>query len=51
MKCLTYDYVHKEIYWGKERTMFETDITNGFVHRMFHLKLNVTGMEVDRRNG
>ena len=31
--------------------MFNADITNGFVHRMLDSKLNVTGIEVDGRNG
>ena len=51
IKCLTYDYVHKEIYWAEEGVMFKADITNGFAHRMLDSKLNVTGIEVDGRNG
>ena len=31
--------------------MFKADITNGFAHRMLDSKLNVTGIEVDGRNG
>ena len=31
--------------------MFKADITNGFVRRLFDSKLNVTGIEVDGRNG
>ena len=51
IKCLTYDYVHKEIYWADESLMFKADITNGFVRKLFDSKLNVTGIEVDGRYG